>query len=80
MGIFTAQDQSDTLTITGCANLGTVTAAVLSAGIISQITGTGLISDCYNAGRLERLNQKGFVATGGIAPAGAGVAEADYRA
>lgn len=67
VGIFTAQDQSDTLTITGCANLGTVTAEVLSAGIISQITGTGMISDCYNAGRLERLNQKGFVATGGIA-------------
>ena len=66
VGIFTAQDQSDTLTITGCANLGTVTAEVLSAGIISQITGTGLISDCYNAGRLERLNQKGFVATGGM--------------
>lgn len=67
VGIFTAQDQSDTLTITGCANLGTVTAKSLRAGIIGQITGTGLISDCYNAGEIKSSEAEDYAYAGGIA-------------
>lgn len=36
----------------------------VSGGVI---TGTGLISDCYNAGKLKRIGQESFAATGGIA-------------
>ena len=65
VGIFSDGDSD--LTITGCANLGTVTAELMSAGIISQVSGNGLISDCYNAGEVKILRSKGFTFLGGIA-------------
>ena len=65
VGIF--GDADSDLTITGCANLGTVTAELMSAGIISQVSGNGLISDCYNAGEVKILRSKGFTFLGGIA-------------
>ena len=65
VGIF--GDADSDLTITGCANLGTVTAELMSAGIISQASGNGLISDCYNAGEVKILRSKGFTFLGGIA-------------
>ena len=67
VGIFTAQDQTDTLTITGCANLGTVTAKSLRAGIIGQINGVGVISDCYNAGEIKSSEAEDYAYAGGIA-------------
>ena len=67
VGIFTAQDQTDILTITGCANLGTVTAKSLRAGIIGQINGVGLISDCYNAGEIKSSEAEDYAYAGGIA-------------
>ena len=65
VGVF--GDADSDLTITGCANLGTVTAELMSAGIISQASGNGLISDCYNAGEVKILRSKGFTFLGGIA-------------
>ena len=65
VGIF--GDADSDLTVTGCANLGTVTAELMSAGIISQVSGNGLISDCYNAGEVKILRSKGFTFLGGIA-------------
>ena len=67
VGIFTAQDQTDILTITGCANLGTVTAKSLRAGIIGQINGVGLIADCYNAGEIKSSEAEDYAYAGGIA-------------
>ena len=65
VGIF--GDADNDLAITGCANFGTVTAELLSAGIIGQADGHGLISDCYNAGKVKILRSKGFTYLGGIA-------------
>ena len=67
VGEFRGLDQGDSLTITGCANLGTVTAKALRAGIIGQICGVGLIADCYNAGEIKSSEAEDTAFAGGIA-------------
>ena len=67
VGEFRGLDQGDSLTITGCANLGTVTAKALRAGIIGQIYGVGLIADCYNAGEIKSSEAEDTAFAGGIA-------------
>lgn len=67
VGEFRGLDQGDSLTITGCANLGTVTAKALRAGIIGQICGVGLIADCYNAGEIKSSEAEDAAFAGGIA-------------